>query len=884
MAIVQPGKVPTYAPDPAVSLTNYDDSDRTRFIFNGSQFVKASLIRSVPSFVYVGLAPDGDTYKFYKTSDGKYALSNSEKYIPVATGAPASGSAESVVVNYPVTVSTDEIVLWGTSMISYYDTLYVEYSYDGNFYFTISGSSVSWSFQDTEQQTPGESPPSGLYKFVIDLGATYSARYFRISAYQDPLLSATLSVGATTINVVSTTGFPSEWLSFGSTYVYGNTAEVGYTGTSITYTGKTGSTFTGVSYETTMSGSYAEDSSGKVFFKPSFADDLTEVEVLSTSSAIMEFWNSDGSSASSQTLVHDLYYDIVYDKSDDVYFTIRLNEDINGSGGIGFSTSDNFNYSVATLDSTRWSESETETNFQVNTSSGTLDYLISSAAGRINTNYYMAADFTSVIDIGFNEINQIGSAVELRSIDTSTNNVFVSMALRGEWVDPSPKTSTWATYQVLKTTDTTAGTAAVKNLRIDLKYLSVSQTFTFVYSSVSEAWSVTSSVLGAMAVCTPGVDYTEGPIALLNMVHDGSPADSVQIVLSVNYQSYASGGADPWSWKLGLKRIGGSVVSQYNQGAGLINWVTYVDSSILPLNLELFADGDSGTIDLSMDNFSVTGSETFSSVPVLTVEAVDANGDTVEVSGLTDVDGNLIKAFDVINDTLTYNSFTGNRVQIASDNTSESSGGSIYVKIGGDIYKYNKSQFPLVTEDGSNAVLYKASVIPETSAYAFSYNGYSNAGLCYVEYDEVRAGTYLKTIDTTTASGTEYESFLDVATSDYPWAWDQNNFTVFYYLSSTNLKEYDMDENDVAFCNVSSTEKIMAAGTSSTSEIDATVLNVYGEPLSAKSVSFLVSAGAGAVSPASDCTNASGIAETTYTVGETVGITTITSTASDVAC
>ena len=151
-------------------------------------------------------------------------------------------------------------------------------------------------------------------------------------------------------------------------------------------------------------------------------------------------------------------------------------------------------------------------------------------------------------------------------------------------------------------------------------------------------------------------------------------------------------------------------------------------------------------------------------------------------------------------------------------------------------------------------------------------------------YDEEREGTYLKTIDTTTMSGTEYEAYLDVSTANYPFAWDINNYTVMYYVDGTSLKEYDMDENDVAFCNVVADDKIMSAGTGDTTDVTAAVLNVYGEPLSSKPVAFVVSNGAGAVSPSSACTTASGIATTVYTVGDTVGTITLTATASDAAC
>jgi hypothetical protein len=261
---------------------------------------------------------------------------------------------------------------------------------------------------------------------------------------------------------------------------------------------------------------------------------------------------------------------------------------------------------------------------------------------------------------------------------------------------------------------------------------------------------------------------------------------------------------------------------------------------------------------------------------------VDSNGAVVEVSGLTDSDGYLIKKLDVINESATYNSFINGRAQIATD--SLGSTGNVVIKVGESLYRYNKSALPLVDDDGSSAAAKHHGVVPDTSAVALSYNAYSNAGICYVEYDDVREGVYLKTLDLTTVSGTDYESFLDVSSSDYPWAWDQNNYTVLYYVNGTSLKYYDMDENDVAFCNVTSSEKIMSAGTSESSNIDATVLNVYGEPMSSKTVAFSVSAGDGAITTTPVCTNASGVASTTYTVGTAVGTSTVTALASDATC
>lgn len=876
MTDIQPGKVPTYQPSPAVSLSGYDDSDRTRFIFNGSQFVKAALEVSEPSFAYVTSASTN-----YKTVDGKYALVNGERYIPVAYGTPGTGTWTDVRVGFPITVSTSSITIWSTSYLSYYDSMAVSYSYDGSFYFDISGSSVSWSFESSEEQYPGESPPSGLYKYVIDLGASYSARYFKIHATHQTTYTSQVSSSDTTIYLSSTDGFPDQWLSFSSElFISGD--EVGGSTTiqrNITYTGKTATSLTGVSFESSFSGSLEVNSNGIVRFKPSFAEDFTEIEFL-TYTPTFEFWDTDGSIASSSTLPYDKYYDVAYDKDEDAYFTIRLNTTASGNPDASFTPSDDFNYSTSALDTTRWSEDEDAPNFQVNTASGTLDYNVSSDDARITTNYFMEDDFTAYVDLPFTSFSSEGARAELRGIDHAYNNLFTSIGITGAW----PSSSRWEALHVTKTTDTTAGAASIYNLRIDTKGLDNSDVLSFVYNSSSNSWAVTSSISGTLSSVTPGSSYSDNYIKGLNIVHSTTPSNGVTIELSINYQSTSVGGSNPYDFVIGLSRTSSSLKCQYNEGAGLVDFVTYTDSPVTEAQLELFVDGDGGTADFSMDNFAVTGNYAFSDIPVFTVEALDASGSPKQIVGLTDSNGKLIQELDVINTVYDYNSYVGGKVQIATNSKPSGSGGAIYIKVGDELYTYNKSSLPLTTEDGSSAAKHTTGNISSTSVNAFAYNAYSNGDLCYITYDSERGGVYLKTMDSSTLSGTQYESLLDVSSADYPWAWDQNNYTTLYYIDSTNLKEYDMDENDVAFCNVFSTERIMSAGTSATSSVYASVLNVYGEPLSSKTVTFSVSSGGGAVSPSTTCTNASGIASTTYTIGSSVGNVTITAVASDASC
>lgn len=878
MTIVQPGQVPTYTPDPAISLTGYSDSDRTRFLFNGSQFIKARLVSSRASYAYVGASPSGTTYTQYKTSDGKYALVNGDNYIPVATGAPVDANAQTVVVGFPVSVTSTEIVFWSTSMIDYYDSIKVEYSYDGSYYFNISGVSTSWAWDSTARLYAGEDPPTGQYKFTISLGASYTARYFRISTYHTAILASTFADGATTMTVDSTSGFPESWSESSGIVFQGELDGPGTAWEYMMYTGKTASTFTGVSFSGLIGDDVIVDSSSKVTMVPGFAADITEIDVLGTYEPILEVWDTDGSQASSQTLENDYYYDICFDTYSDVYFTIRLNDAYDGTGGVGFDIGDDFNYTTSSLNSTRWTEHSVDSNFQVNTASGTLDYSNSSAAGRVITNYYLDGDFTADMHFYTSRLDSSDGVLQMRSVDLATNNVFVQVGYHGAFPG-----GTWEAIQARKTVDTTAGAAEINNLRIDMSYLTASEIFTFVYDSTSDVWTISTDLGTSYSDVTPGETYSEKSLSM-SIVHNQTPLNGAQIQYNINRQTISGpSSVHPDWWRMGLEKSGSNVVCRYddNISGSFVDWITYIDTDDLDLNIELYADGSGSTTSMSIDNYTVSGTEYFEDIPVFSIEAVDSNGSVTSVPGLTDVDGYLIKKFDVINENLRYNSFIGDRVQIATDSLST---GSIFIKVKEDLYKYNKSSLPLDQETGTNAVVFKESVIPETTAKALSYNAYTKAGLCYVEYDEDREGTYVKTISTTTMSGTDYEAYLDIATDDYPFAWDQNNYTVLYYVSSTNLKEYDMDENDVAFCNVVVEEKIMSAGTSTTSDITATVLNVYGEPMSAKTVAFTVSVGDGAISGTPACTNVSGVATATYTVGTTVGTTTITATASDVSC
>ena len=117
-----------------------------------------------------------------------------------------------------------------------------------------------------------------------------------------------------------------------------------------------------------------------------------------------------------------------------------------------------------------------------------------------------------------------------------------------------------------------------------------------------------------------------------------------------------------------------------------------------------------------------------------------------------------------------------------------------------------------------------------------------------------------------------------------PFAWNVSDLSTLYYVDDDELMLYDLNETKAAFVNVTSNKQVLAAGTGETATITAQVLNVYGIPKSAKSMTFSISAGDGAVAPATGCSNVSGNDTTVYTVGASVGTATITVSVSDTTC
>jgi hypothetical protein len=362
-------------------------------------------------------------------------------------------------------------------------------------------------------------------------------------------------------------------------------------------------------------------------------------------------------------------------------------------------------------------------------------------------------------------------------------------------------------------------------------------------------------------------------------------------------------GIDSDKLRLAIKRVGSTLYMMKRDNTIAGGAYSVINSSDInytgPVKFELYADGvGSPTNEVEISQFVVRdlftseqtgdgadGSTNFTS-PVFTVETYDQDGNPVAVAGISDSSGHVIRSLDIIKDIPEGGGAFGNfydNVQIATDSTTYS--GEVYINVNTDMYKYLKSALPITTvESGSSA-----SIITYGSMYGTPYrntlnfNGYTLAGISFIGANvaDPGSGLYVNTLRNETMTANVPFKFAWIESSDATfklYATDFNTPSVVYGLSTSDMKVYlyDLDEYKSAFSNVVFQKQILAANTGEVTTVAAQVLNVYGSPLSGKTVQFSVSEGDGSVSPASSVTDALGEATTTYTVGATVGTARVT--------
>lgn len=871
----QPGQVTSF--DPSLTLTSFSATTRDKFMFNENQLVLAKLQQPRPviaSATNRDSSNDLTVFENYRNLSGQLAYVDRSFYALDTPGVPTL-DVHQITIGYELQITTDQVIFWSVGFVDT-DTVFVEYSFDNVTWFDAGAVTWSQDFDDTLQLNPDDSPPTGefVYTGSIDAG-DITARYWRIRSDAEQTVT-TYSAG--TVTVTDTSLWPTS-----STSVLVLDSGGSFLGTGA-YTGKTGTTLTG------WTGTAPSASDVVINIDDPFGNQITEVEVLPVTSPILEHWNSDGSKAVTNAVEGDNYYDIAYDKNDDVYYAIRFDEDLSASSTLDPDDDFNDTSTGAAFNSTRWIEDTTNNYFLHNTASGTLDMVTSAGSGQLSGNYGIDDDFLANVDVV--AAIELGNKAYfgLEAKDYTSGNEYIVSALRGPYT-PGEDTSGRFVGAAIEYTDTTGGSASLKDFRIK------PDAFTFdigagvvnyqlSYNSGGDYYTVTASGT-SYPNATPGEAYSidTAEFVVSNIT---PPSDGQGFTITVRCAETTIDGTSASGIQLEVERIGTNAYVRYEDTdvPGINTLMTGNIPTSITVRPQLYGDPVSQDVDIEADNFEVTGGTIFFDSPVFSIVTINKDGDLEQVSGVSDADGYALKIFDVIQDPqANYNDYLSQRAAIATNGEDAGSGGEIYIKINDTIYKYLKSALPIAEDDGSSASVTTTGEIPETSITNFAYNGYSQGGLSYIEYVPDLSGVFVKSITTTTLTAVAYKALLDVASINYPFAWNVTDLATLYFVDTGSaLKLYDLNETKAGFVNVTSDKQVLAAGTGETATVTGQVLNVYGEPKSAKTMSFTVSAGDGAVSPATGCSDGTGKDTTTYTVGASVGTATITITVSDIVC
>lgn len=632
----------------------------------------------------------------------------------------------------------------------------------------------------------------------------------------------------------------------------------------------------------------SEDLEPNSYFVYTYSMSLSQVQIQERVGPQLRYWESDGSKSVTNLVNLTDIYDIVYDNSDDVFYVVRFDSD----GGTGNPVIwDNFASGAGQyFDINRWSLSGNA--FLRDVVSNCLYFITSSGvsySGDLTSKAYFPGTFTADLNTTVTTFSGSGY-FGLSLVDNTNSNQVGSICAVGNWGTVSDRSTVAVScYDYVNSTD---GVVTLANTAFDpYNLLEGASRHTFTYAT-SSGWYYERE-----NITNPGeydVTYrfsAVGPYvseAGLSCVFDDNNVDpsNGSYISFVTEKSTASG----------INSTDVILKSSYNSSTSIIDF-SYNDGSDTTLLQSSFESSvASGDFKVSIvggnDNFTTisassldTSGDTSWSLPCFEVVSLDVDGNRTYVEGVSDAAGSVIASLDVINNPAhVYGDFYGD-VSIATTNTNEGDGGSLFVRVDSTIYKYNKTTLPLTSpETGTNAALLASGISMKDSIKHFQYDGYSIGGLSYVYDDSDRDSTFMSIIDAGTLAVSSYEAELDISNYTSPLARDVSDNTTLYTVVDDDVYVINADEDDVAFCNVVSTETILPASSDYTSTVTALVINMFGIPLSNKTVTFAITAGGGSISTASDCTTSSGTATTTFTASSVVGTSLVTATASNDTC
>lgn len=608
-------------------------------------------------------------------------------------------------------------------------------------------------------------------------------------------------------------------------------------------------------------------------------NNVTEVEIITPlDKAVISYFDTDGSFASSFEFEQDDILDAAYDNINDVFYTIRFNDD--SVGTVSLNLGDDFSEAEAGtaagstgFNPARWVESTTNSQFL--RSSETLLYNVAAGKGQLETTYRLNEEVDVSLDVTDINLTTRDMWLSLRALDDSNNTIMSE----GVGLLTSPTTTgVWFSSYVDNIVNSTAN-CELREIR-PLWHNTSSGIDSFTLTFSGSQWLVSGSLTGALANANTGDIYTEvdDPDTPLEFIISctASPTTGEQFTFDLVTQHASKPPAATGT--MGFSRGGATFSTDNILGVTEPTGTTATGS----VSIEIFGNTD-GTIDVVADDYVVTsGTSSFPTIPVFTVEKTDDEGQVISPA--------LISSFDVIGDpSKTFNAYLDGKVQIAAT-SSGSGGGFIYLKVNNVLYKY-ANNVALGSEDGSSADVSTTDQIASEGTNSFNWTHESGVlgtpFLTYLEHDDTLNITHVRTLNKDTLLDTtdDKEILLNISNysaSEFKVFFDQNDFDTLYYVDgSNNLQAFNLDDRLSAFMSVNADDVSLPAGTSQQTFVRAEVINAWGEFLNGKAVTFAVTAGDGAVSPASAVTSGTGQANTQFTVGSTVGVSQVTATVTE---
>jgi len=624
-------------------------------------------------------------------------------------------------------------------------------------------------------------------------------------------------------------------------------------------------------------------------FYYSYPMKLTQVKIPKRTGPQLRYWESDGSTAVTNTSVLDNVYDMVYDIADEAFYVVRFNE----TGGVGnpiihdnFSTVSGESFNTAVWDiygNSFFKDALSNCLVFENTVSGVR------VGSDLLSKAYFTGDFDTTLPVVVDTLSgtgYYGSVVR----DVDNDNQVGGIYAIGEWgTDPADRGLTAVVIDSL--TNATDSVVSFNSLRIDPYNLlegEASHTFDYITGS---GWYYTRE-----NITYPGQYEIDSRFSAPNAI---VVEDGFSVVLEDNDQTVSNGSSVSFvTERFTISGINSDTVDLYTTHIDSTDNIqfsyddTVVNDTLLNRTVETFGANLKANITGATTNFITASSTSFDSngavgwdIPCLEVYTLNSDGDLSTVSGVSTGAGVVLQTFDIIETPGgRYEDWFG-KVSIITTNETEAQGGSIFLRVGTDLYKYNKTTLPLTgRETGTNVSVLASGTLPYEYTKGFNYDDYVVGGVSFIVFDEERSGVFLRTVSDSTLLLSGYESQLNLVNDDVPFARDAEDSGVLYTVIDNDVYLLNADETSVAFCNVVSSDPILPASSSYTATITARVVNMFGEPLQGKKISFSITSGDGSLTPTYGCSTSSGTVSTVFTAASSVGTSVITATASNDSC